>query len=248
LKLTVLGGCGAWPEAGSACSGYLLEHAGWTLLIDPGYAVLPRLLEEMGAEEIDAVVVTHGHPDHCADVNPLLRARTLRDDPSPPLPIHALPGALDGVLALDRPGMLDDAYSLHPFGSGDAFTIGPFRIETRSLPHFVPNAGLRVSADGRSITYTGDCGQTDELAELAEGADLLLAEASYPNEVPADSAGRLSSAREVAATARTASVSRLALTHLLPGSSPQDATDAAREGFEGSIEVARPGLVIDLGP
>ena len=247
MKLRVLGGCGAWPEAGSACSGYLLEHAGRILLIDPGYAVLPRLLEAMGAEEIDAVVVTHGHPDHCADVNPLLRARRLRDDPCPPLPIHCLPGVLDRVLALDRPGMLDDAYSLHPFGSGDAFTVGPFRIEARSLPHFVPNAGLRVRADGRSITYTGDCGQTAELTELAEGADLLLAEASYPYEVPPDSAGRLSSSRGVTVTAKAASVSRLVLTHLLPGSSPQDAIDAAREGFDGPIEVARAGLLIDLG-
>jgi ribonuclease BN (tRNA processing enzyme) len=246
VKLRVLGGSGAWPEAGSACSGYLLEHAGWTLLIDPGYAVLPRLLEAIGADAIDAVLVTHGHPDHCADVNPLLRARALRDDPLPALPLHCLPGALDRVLALDRPGMLDDAYSLRQFEAGDTFTVGPFRVETRSLPHFVPNAGLRLSADGRSITYTGDCGQTEELTELAEGTDLLLAEASYPNQVPEDSAGRLSSAREVAETARRASVARLVLTHLLPGSSPKEATDAARDGFDGPIAVARPGLVIDL--
>jgi ribonuclease BN (tRNA processing enzyme) len=245
VKLRVLGGCGAWPEAGSACSGYLLEHAGSTLLIDPGYAVVPRLLEAMGAEAIDAVLVTHGHPDHCADVSPLLRARTLRDDPLPPLPVHCLPGALDRVLALDRPGLLDDAYSLDQFEAGDTFTVGPFRVETRSLPHFVPNAGLRLSADGQSVTYTGDCGQTDELLELAEGTDVFLAEASYPDEVPEDSAGRLSSAREVAGTARRASVGRLVLTHLLPGSSPQEATDAARDGFDGPIAVARPGIVVD---
>jgi ribonuclease BN (tRNA processing enzyme) len=214
--------------------------------MDPGYAVVPRLLEAVGADAIDAVVVTHGHPDHCADVNPLLRARALRHDPCPPLPIHCLPGALDKVLALDRPGMLDDAYSLYPFSAGDAFTVGPFRMETRSLPHFVPNAGLRLSAGGQCVTYTGDCGQTAELTELAEDADLFLAEASYPYEVPEDSAGRLSSAREVADTASRASVGRLLLTHLLPGCSPQDASDAAREGFDGPIAVARPRIVIDL--
>src|SRR5207247_6401051 len=115
MRLTVLGGCGAWPAAGQACSGYLLEHEGFRLLIDPGYATLPRLLEVSSAERVDAVLVSHGHPDHCADLHPLLRARTLRDDPAPPLDVHALPDSGTKVLALDRPGMLDDAYRLHEF-------------------------------------------------------------------------------------------------------------------------------------
>jgi ribonuclease BN (tRNA processing enzyme) len=82
MRLTVLGGCGAWPAAGLACSGYLVEHDGFRLLIDPGYATLPRLLAVVDAAEVDAVLVSHGHPDHCADLNPLLRARALRDEPT----------------------------------------------------------------------------------------------------------------------------------------------------------------------
>src|SRR5690348_5881133 len=108
MRLTVLGACGAWPSAGQACSAYLLEHDGFTLLLDIGYATVPRLLARVPAERVDAVFVSHGHPDHCADLNPLLRARCLRDpDLPPPLPVYAPPGALNAVLALDRPGMLD---------------------------------------------------------------------------------------------------------------------------------------------
>jgi ribonuclease BN (tRNA processing enzyme) len=81
MRLTVLGACGAWPDAGQACSGYLVEHDGFRLLLDLGYATVPRLLQRAGADSIDAVFITHGHPDHCADLNPLLRARALRDDP-----------------------------------------------------------------------------------------------------------------------------------------------------------------------
>ena len=83
MRMTVLGGCGAWPAAGQACSGYLVEHDGFRVLVDPGYAVVPRLLELVAAEDVDAVLLSHGHPDHCADLNPLLRARVLRDGAAP---------------------------------------------------------------------------------------------------------------------------------------------------------------------
>lgn len=104
MRLRVLGGCGVWPEAGRACSGYLAEHDGFRLLVDVGYATVSRLLEWVAADQVDAVFISHGHPDHCADLNPLLRARALRDDPPAPLPVYSLPGALDAVLALDRRG------------------------------------------------------------------------------------------------------------------------------------------------
>ena len=94
MRLTVLGGCGAWPAADQACSGYLVEHDGFRLLIDPGYAILPRLLQGIDADKVDAVLVSHGHPDHCADLNPLLRARTFRDDRPPAPAEHSEPHRL----------------------------------------------------------------------------------------------------------------------------------------------------------
>ena len=206
MRLHVLGGCGVWPEAGGACSGYLVEHDDFRLLIDPGYATLPRLLEVTGAETIDAVLISHGHPDHCADLHPLLRARTLRDDPSPALTIHTLPAAIDKVLALDRPGMLDDAYSVREFAAGDHFEVGPFEVRTLPLPHFIPNAGMRLTAGGRTIAYTGDTGPSPDIAGLARGVELFIAEATFPDRVPEDSAGYLSSARQAGENATNAEV------------------------------------------
>src|SRR6266581_6440881 len=128
MNITVLGGSGAWPTPRQACSGYLAESDGFLLLIDPGYASLPRLLEHCAAAAVDAVLVSHGHPDHCADLNPLLRARALAERPGPPLPVYAPPDALSAVLALDRPGMLDSAFELREFAPGTAFQTGPFAV------------------------------------------------------------------------------------------------------------------------
>jgi ribonuclease BN (tRNA processing enzyme) len=75
------------------------------------------------------VLISHGHPDHSADLNPLLRARVFSDDP-PPLPVYALPGALDAVLALDHPGMLASGYVLHELTAGDSLDVGPLQVQT----------------------------------------------------------------------------------------------------------------------
>ena len=246
MRLTVLGGCGAWPEAGRACSGYLVEQAGFRLLVDPGYATLPRLLELLPADRIDAVFISHGHPDHCADLNPLLRARALRDDPPPPLPVYALPGALAAVLALDRPGMLDEAYELREFTAGDRLALGPFTARTCLLPHWVPNAGIRLSAADRVLTYTGDSGPSPDVVELAKDADLFLAEATYPDQTPPDSRRYLTSARQAGRQAAAARVKHLLLTHLWPGTDPEAAREAAAETFDHEISIAASGLVVDI--
>jgi ribonuclease BN (tRNA processing enzyme) len=246
MKLTILGGCGAWPAAGQACSGYLVFHDGFQLLVDPGYATVPRLLEQLPAERVDAVLVTHGHPDHCADLNPLLRARVLGDDPPGALPVYALPRALDVVLALDGLGAMADAYELHEFTAGDSFSAGPFEVATRLLPHFVPNAGVRLTAGGTTLTYTGDTGPSPDVVELARGADLLLAEATYVEQVPERSAQYLTSARQAGRQAAEADAGKLVLTHLRPGTDQEAAREAAAKGFGGEVEVARGGLVVGL--
>lgn len=247
VRLTVLGGCGAWPSAGQACGGYLVEFEDFSLLIDPGYAIVPRLMHRMKPGELDAVFVTHRHPDHCADLNPLLRAREMSSEDARALPVFAPPGALDAVLALDRPGFLDDAISLHEYEPGDLFGIGPFEAVTTLLPHSVPNAGVRLSVDGHSLAYTGDTGPSPTIAELAGDCDLLLADASYVDEdMPDQLRPVLSTAREAGRNAAAAGVGRLLLTHLIPGTDPARAAEEAQHSYLGQIEVAERDLAIAL--
>lgn len=247
MRLTVLGGCGAWPTATQACSGYVVEHEGFRLLVDPGYATLPRLLTHLSVDAVDAVLLSHGHPDHCADLNPLLRARGLSDDPPPPLPVFAPHGAADAVLALDKPSMLADAYELHEFSPGDRMDIGPFRTDTWLLPHFVPNAGIRLSTSRTTLAYTGDTGPSPDIPRLAEGADLFLSEATYLRQVPSPGdAPYLLTALLAGQYARQAGAQRLLLTHLWPGTDPSDALKTAAETFSGPVDVAVPNLAIAL--
>nr|WP_281170997.1 MBL fold metallo-hydrolase [Glycomyces tenuis] len=246
VRITVLGSCGAWPSAGGSCSGFLVEHEGFRLVMDLGHAAFPRLLEHSAPHGVDAALFSHGHPDHCADLNPLLRARAMVDTPPPALPLYAPPGELAAVLALDRPGMLDEAYRLHEFDPGERFAIGPFDVTTRLLPHSRPNAGIRLEGGGRSLVYTGDTGPSPVIAELARGADVLIAEATYAEEMPADLAGELSTARQAAGHAARARVGRLLLTHLWPGSEPQAFIEAAGRAWDGEVAIADTGMVIDL--
>ncbi len=247
MRLTVLGGSGAYPAAGQACSGYLVEHDGFRLLVDPGYAVVPRLLAHCTVDQVDAVFVSHGHPDHCADLNPLLRARALGPTGAlPALPVHSLPGALNAVLALDRPGMLDAAFARHEFTAGDSFEIGPFQLSTALLPHSLPNAGLRLTTAGRALAYTGDSGPDEAVVDLARGVDLLLAEASQVDGVPPGTESTLTDAVTAGQQAARAGVGQLVLTHLFPGTDPEEASAAAGRSYSGPIAVARPDLQLDL--
>lgn len=247
MRITVLGGSGAWPVAGGACGGYLVRWADYRLLIDPGYSSFGQLLGHTRAEDIDAVLVSHGHPDHCADINPLLRARTLSANPPEPLRIAAPHGSLDALLALDEPGFLADSYRLAEFTPGDTVRLGPFQILSCAVPHSVPSAGFRLSAGGRHLAYTGDRGPDPQMVDLAAGADVLLAEATFPEEVPARYRGSLSSARDAAVEATDAGVGHLVLTHLWPGTTHTRAYEAAAPFFRGPISVAQPTMEIDLG-
>jgi ribonuclease BN (tRNA processing enzyme) len=245
MRLTVIGGSGGYPGLGRPCSGYLVAADGFALLIDPGYGVATALSVD-DVRNLDAVLVSHAHADHCADLNPMLRARVWADDPLPPLPVYALPGALDAVLALDRPDLLAGSYLLRDLEPGGELSIGPFQVLSSLLPHPRPNVGFRISVGRRSLVYTGDCGPSDGLIQLADGADLLLAEASYAETVPPEVVGSLSSAADVGREAATAGVKRLVLTHLIPKTSEADAVAAAARSFAGPISVASPGLAVDV--
>jgi ribonuclease BN (tRNA processing enzyme) len=241
VRLTVLGTCGAWPEAGRACSGFLVEHGGFRLVLDLGYATLPRLLALCPAGEVDAVVITHGHPDHCVDLQALFRARYFGARPAATIPLYCPPDVVDRVGALEPSEDLRAVFDVHRLPGEHA--VGPFRLKSRLLPHHVPNAGVRLVAPDLTLAYTGDSGPSPALAELGRSADLYLMEATRRD----GSAGpHLMTAAEAGVWAGRAGARRLMLTHFWPGSDRAAWVAEARRSFPGEVLAAEEGLAVAL--
>ena len=256
-QLVVLGSCGAWPEPGRACSGFVLEHAGFRVVMDLGYGTLARLLtlidSRVGAG-IDAVIITHKHPDHMLDLHGLFRARWFGDRDADPIPLYAPDGVvqrLQGLEEEDDEGAILEVFDWHPLPVERAYDVGPFELRSRSLPHFVPNAGVRLTADGLTVAYTGDTGPDPGIAELAHVADLFIAEASDRRQrtdtPPAAGGQRMHlSAHDAGAAAQAAGAKRLLLTHFWPGNDREASRVEATAVFDGEVLVADEGSRISL--
>jgi len=247
-RLTVLGTSGAWPEAGRACSGYLVESDGFSLVLDLGFGTLPRLLSLCRAQDLAAVFISHAHADHCVDLYGLYRALKLPEPPFPSPPIFAADEVVSRLAALDRmgPDRFRRALDFRALGDHEPFEVGPFRLRTFELPHFTPNRGVRVEVGSDIIAYTGDTGPSDVIPELARGADLFICESTYPSPRDQEGPRLLLSAVEAGKYAREAGAKRLVLTHFWPGDDRSVSLVQARKSFAGEITLAEEGTTFDL--
>jgi ribonuclease BN (tRNA processing enzyme) len=183
VRLTVMGSSPAWPNPGSAQSGYLLEGPG-KLLLDCGPGVLGRLRETEA--EVDAIAITHWHLDHWGDLVPWAWLNAYgpqehRLDCSVWLPPRGIQELTSFASHWGNDGMFDEAFELHEYEPDTAMEIAGFGFEAQRLPHYTLEAyGFRIRDPerGRVLAYSGDCAPTPELAHLAKGADLFVCEAT----------------------------------------------------------------------
>jgi len=248
MRLTVLGCAGSFPGAESACSAYLVEAQGFGLLIDFGSGALSALQRYAGLGAVDAIVLTHLHPDHMLDACPFVVVRRYAPEgPKPPVPVYAPLGAAERISAAysadNEP--VDDVYTFYGLQPG-TFPIGPFTVTADRVNHPVETYGVRIEQGGRVIAYSSDTAPCDALVRLAAGADLFLCEASYLDGGK-NPPGLHLTGREAGEAATKADVGRLLLTHLVPAWGSEAATvEAACSAFAGPVEVVRPGSRYDL--
>lgn len=246
MELTVLGANG-WPGPGGACSGYLVRDQGFNILLDCGNGVLAQLQQHIGLDQIDAIFITHAHPDHYADLYALWVAVAFGKQAEMHIPLHAPPGFLDkvaSVLSEDSAAYFRDTFTHQAMADEDTTEVGPFLVRALRVNHPADAVGFRVETELGVLAYSGDTGPTEALVPLAHEAGVFLCEATeqsdedYPFHLTGTQAGQY---------AARADVGRLVLTHLWPSLDPETTKADAAVAFDGEIVVATSGLQMEVG-
>jgi len=259
MRLTVLGKSPSWQDAGGACSGYLLEEDDTTVLIDCGNGVFAKLREQIDYVDVDAVVISHLHADHFLDLVPysyaLSYAPRQQPVPVPPWPgtddparprLIAPPGARELFRNVTgswgQPELIETAFRLEEYEEPSTPQVGPLIFSFRKVPHFIETFAIDVCAGegtGR-LSYSADSSPSEELVEFAEGADLLLIEATLPRPERSGMRGHLTP-EEAGQHARAAGVGRVVLTHISDELDWTWARKQAEAAFGRPVELAREG-------
>ena len=243
MQVIVLGSGTCALTARRACASYAVRIAGDLVLLDAGSGALRRMSEAaLDYRDIDAVVCSHTHPDHVADLAPLLMA--LRYTPgyrrSKPLTLVGPAGFRDFHRALagayGEKTLAADGYPMSIVElENRTMTIGEWSLTGRSMEHSRCCNGYRFEHRGRVLAYSGDTGPCDAVVEIGRAADLMLMECSFPDESPVE--GHLTPSWAGRLAARAGCV-KLVLTHLYPHMDDIDMRAQCRVHFSGDVEVA----------
>ena len=248
FEAIVLGASGTYPKPGGATSGFLLRVGEYTVWMDCGTGTFANLQRHTDYRNLSAVVISHLHLDHFLDLYPLYYAlRYGKDSPGPQgLEVYAPAGAEAHLSQLLSP-TADDGFAgyfdFQTVRSGDKIAVLPFVFTFRQTVHPVETLAVRVEANGRSLVYTSDTAWSDGLVRFAQGANVLIAEASLQEPHPS-SQGVHMTAEEAGKLAHDARANRLVLSHLVPGLDPTISMDQAARHFRGKILVATDNLAI----
>ena len=250
MRLTVLGSSASYAGPGQACAGYLVEGGGARVLFDCGNGVLANLAHVVDPLSLDAVFITHGHPDHFVDLYALQALlRYAPEGPTPALPLWAPHGLFERMQALlsDRGRTeLFEAFECADLVAAEPVRICDLVVTPRAVEHTDPTFALVAEADGSRLCYTADSAPTEVVVAAARGADLLLAEATLPGAY----AGRAPhlTAAQAGALAREADVSALVLTHVWPTNDRSAMVVEAAAEFDGSVSVASEYAMYEVRP
>lgn len=239
MKATVVGFWGGFPQANGASSGYLFQDNDFNLLIDCGSAVLSKVQQYVQVMELDAVILSHYHHDHVADIGPLQYARM----------IHTMLGKGDKVLpiyghAADQEGFARLTKLPHTKGYAynpeQEFKLGPFTITFMKTKHPVICYAMRITNGEKTIVYTADSSYLEEFIDFSHDADLLICECNLYSGKDGSVSGHMTST-EAGKIAKEAHVKKLLLTHLPHYGDHQDLVSQAKEMYDGPVELAKEG-------
>ncbi|MGK0551319.1 MBL fold metallo-hydrolase [Enterococcus faecalis] len=246
MKLTVLGCWGAYPYQGQGTSSYLLESAGFHLLIDAGSTTLVQLEKILDPLKLDAVILSHYHHDHIADLGVLQYYRQLYPTltPTPVLPIYGHTEDRNHFDELTLSGVSEG----HAYFEAEELKLGPFLITFMKTIHPVPCYAMRIveASTGKVLVFTGDSGYLESFIPFAQSADVFLVD-TYLFEGNENHHAHFT-AKEAGTIAKAAKVKKLILTHLPQHGSLIELKAQAQKaaGSHLPVVLAQPQLVIEI--
>jgi len=238
VELTVLGCSGSYgAPAGGACSAYLVRAGDATIWMDCGNGSFANLQQHIDPAELSAVVISHGHADHCVDLYGLHVMYRYGMDMAN-LPLYA-PEGLEAVLS-HLVGSFGDTFDWRTVGDGDKVQVNDAQLRFSRTDHPPPTVAVEIEHEAKRLVYTADTGPQWSVDAFGDGADLVLSEATYLHDdirVPIHL-----SARQAGELARDAKARRLMITHLWPTIDPLASVEEASEGFGREVSLAAPHL------
>ncbi|GAB3624045.1 MBL fold metallo-hydrolase [Mariniluteicoccus endophyticus] len=246
MRLTVLGCSGSTSGPGNPASSYLVTEGDHAVVLDMGPGSFGALWGAMDARGLDAILLSHLHPDHCLDLCAYnVAARHSPTAPWDRIPVYAPAHTPQRMDAAYRPDDVEvPTWAVDFVAWRPTQQVGPFTVRTAAVDHPTEAYAIRLDGPSGSLVYSGDTGPCDALVDLARGADTLLCEAAYlhRDDLPA---GIHLSGRQAAEHASRAGVRRLVLTHVPPWHDPADVYAEARPHFAGELIVAEPGMMVE---
>jgi ribonuclease Z len=266
IEVTLLGTGSPIPDANRAGPSTLVRAGGQTFLVDCGRGVQQRLTAAgAGANGLTALLLTHLHSDHIADLGDVIITRwvtTFTPDPTP-FQIIGPPGTAEVVDATLKAFGFDIGYRIahhadltspppvevHEYTEGVVWERDGVQIRVAPTDHrpVAPTIGFRVEHNDASVVLAGDTVPCASLDDLAKGAGALVHTVIRKDLVEAMPMQRIkdicdyhSSVEEAAATATRAGVGILILTHYVPGIAPGQEDDwraLAASAFDRQIEI-----------
>ncbi len=250
MELLVVGSGAAYPDRpGIASSTYVVTHADHRVCLDLGQGGFAGIAGRMEPSALDAVVISHLHPDHFIDLVALRHYLRYEFDPPRRVRVVAPRGLgerLDALLA--EPGFTTAALDVEARAEG-TIRVGPFALESRLVTHTDESYAVRVSlADVTSapgLVYSGDCGRTRDLAPLLRPGDTLLSEVAFgPGPVPVGDLHLDGPA--VGELGAATGAGRVLLTHLQMRRDPAATIAAVRARYAGPVELVTDGDAITV--
>lgn len=242
MRVHVVGSSGTFPSRGRPAAGFVIEHEGTRVWCDAGPGTFMSL--PVDPDLIDAVVISHQHPDHCSDVFAAYHAWTFRPDPRSPVPLYAPQAVWDRIS-----GFLEkepEAFDFTAVWTGDHVTIGGLEVDFVEMEHPVPTVGSRWDGSNRTLFYTADTGPGGDWKGLAADVDVMLSEASYQGNPEDKPYPHHLTAGEAGAIAREVGASQLTLTHIPPYLDGSRSVLEAEAVFDRPVRLAVPGTSFDV--